>query len=177
MRLHALPEVTRYLYPDGPLSPKQTAVWLGKNLASYERPALGMLAVMRKEDGAPIGRCGLHELLVETAPSERGPRKGWFGRQGIPADVALTEERELGYTFDPAVWGQGFATEAACCVRDYARDVLGLPYLVSVIHPQNAPSRRVAERGGARIAGQIAVTGVAWDRYVWPLATGGRRVV
>jgi RimJ/RimL family protein N-acetyltransferase len=78
-------------------------------------------------------------------------------------------ETELGYTFDPAVWGQ----EAARCVRDYARDVLRLPYTISAILPQNARSRRVAERSGARAAGQMEVVGLAWDRYVWPLATGG----
>jgi Acetyltransferase (GNAT) domain len=53
---------------------------------------------------------------------------------------------ELGYTFDPAVWGQGFATEAARRVRNYARDVLRLSYLISAILPENARSRRVAER-------------------------------
>ena len=61
---------------------------------------------------------------------------------------------------NPAVWGQGFATEAARCVRDYARDVLRLPYAISAILPQNARSRRVAERSGARAAGQMDVTGL-----------------
>ena len=87
--------------------------------------------------------------------------------------VALTFETELGYTLDPAAWGQGFATEAARCVRDYARDVLRLPYAISAIHPQNVRSRRVAERGGARAAGQMDAVGFTWDRWVWPLATGG----
>ena len=88
--------------------------------------ALGYLAVLRKEDGALIGRCGLMDLVVESAAPEHGIRRGWFGREQAPAGVALTFECELGYTFDPAVWGQGFATEAARCVRDYARDVLRL---------------------------------------------------
>jgi ribosomal-protein-alanine N-acetyltransferase len=59
------------------------------------------------------------------------------------------------------------------CVRDYARDVLLLSYAVSAILPQNARSRRVAERLGARAAGQMEVAGRTFDRYVWPLATGG----
>ena len=89
-----------------------------------------------------------------------------------PAGLALTFEYELGYTFDPAAWGQGFATEAARCVRDYARDVLQLSYAVSAILPHNARSRRVAERSGAQAAGRMDVTGRTFDRYVWPLATG-----
>ena len=174
-RIHALPEVAQYLYPGGrPRSPEETAAWLQATLTSYERLALGYLAVVRKEDGALIGRCGLMDLVVESTAPERGIRKGWFGDAQAPPDsVTLTYECELGYTFDPAVWGQGFAIEAACCVRDYARDVLRLSYAASAIHPQNARSRRVAERGGARAAGQMDIVGVAWDRYLWPLAPGG----
>ena len=142
-------------------------------LASYEQLALGYLAVLRKEDGALIGRCGLMDLVVESAAPEHGIRRGWFGREGVPAGVALTFECELGDTLDPAVWRQGFATEAARCVRDYARDVLRLSYAISAILPQNARSRRVAERSGARAAGQMVVVGLTWDRDVWPLATGG----
>ena len=172
-RLHALPAVAENLYPGGrPRTPGETAGWLRYTLASYEQLALGYLAVLRKADGALIGRCGLMDLVVESATSGHGLRRGWFGREEAPAGVALTFETELGYTLDPAAWGQGFATEAAGCVRDYARDVLRLPYTVSAILPQNGPSRRVAERGGARAAGQMAVVGLTWDRWVWPLATG-----
>ena len=170
-RIHALPEVARHLYPGGlPRSAEETAAWLQYTISSYEQRALGYLAVLRKEDGVLIGRCGLMDLVVESAMPERGMRKGWFGREGAPAEVVLTFECELGYTFDPVVWGQGFATEAACCVRDYARDVLRWPYAISAILPQNARSRRVAERSGARADGQMEVIGLTWDRYMWPLA-------
>jgi ribosomal-protein-alanine N-acetyltransferase len=173
-RLHALPEVAEHLYPGGrPRSPEETAAWLQYTLASYDRLALGYLAVLRKENGALIGRCGLMDLVVESAAPEHGIRRGWFGREQAAAGVALTFETELGYTLDPSVWGQGFATEAARCVRDYARDVLRLSYTISAILPQNARSRRVAERSGARADGQMDVVGLAWDRYMWPLATGG----
>ena len=173
-RIHALPEVAQNLYPGGrPRSPEETAAWLQYTLASYEQLALGYLAVLRKDDGALIGRCGLMDLVVEAAAPEHGIRRGWFGREEAPAGVALTFETELGYTLDPAAWGQGFATEAARCVRDYARDVLRLPYTISAILPQNARSRRVAERSGARATGQMNVVGLTWDRYLWPLATGG----
>jgi RimJ/RimL family protein N-acetyltransferase len=174
-RIHALPDVAENLYPGGrPRSPAETAAWLEATLASYERRALGYLAVLRKADGALIGRCGLMDLAVEATTPEHGLRKGWFGREEAPAGVALTYECELGYTFDPAVWGQGYATEAARCVRDYARDTLGLSYVISAILPQNARSRRVAERAGASAAGQMEVVGLTWDRYLWPLASGGK---
>ena len=173
-RIHALPEVARYLYPGGqPRSAEATEAWLRFTLESYERLALGYLAVLRKEDGSLIGRCGLMELAIEAAGPEQGIRRGWFGDSQALAGVALTFECELGYTFDPAVWGQGFATEAVGCVRDYARDVLRLSYAVSAIHPNNVRSRRVAERFGVRAAGQMEVVDLTWDRYVWLLAKGG----
>jgi RimJ/RimL family protein N-acetyltransferase len=94
-------------------------------------------------------------------------------RAHAPAGIALTFECELSYTFDPTVWGQGFATEAVRRVLDYSRDVLRLSYVISAIQPQNARSRRVAERCGARAAGQMEVVGLTWDRWMYPLATGG----
>ena len=173
-RIHALPEVAQYLWPGGqPRSSEASAAWLQSTLESYEKLALGYLAVLRKEDGALIGRCGLMDLVVESAAPEHRIRRGWFGDAQAPADVALTFECELGYTFDPAVWGQGFATEAVRCVRDYARDVLRLSYAISAILPLNARSRRVVERFGVRADGKMEVVGLTWDRYAWPLAPGG----
>jgi len=145
-------------------------------LASYERLALGYLAVLRKDDGALIGRCGLMDMVVESVEPEQGMRRGWFGREEAPDDVELTFECGLGYTFDSAVWGRGYATEAACCVRDYARDVLGLSYVVSAILPQNARSRRVAARSGARAEGQmnvVASRGIAGCGISRPVARPG----
>jgi RimJ/RimL family protein N-acetyltransferase len=163
--------VSRHLYPGGrPRSPEETARWLQSQLANYEGLGLGALAVVRKEDGALMGRCGLNDLVVESMEPEQGIRKGWFGRRDAPSGVALTFECELAYTFDPAAWGRGFASEAAQCVRDYARDVLGLPYAISAILPENGRSRRVAERSGARLAGRMDVWDLTWERWLWPLA-------
>lgn len=173
-RIHALPEVARYLWPEGrPRSPEATEAWLRATLESYEQLALGYLAVVRKADGALIGRCGLMDLVVEAAVPGHGPRAGWFGDAYAPTGVALTFECELGYTFDPAAWGMGFAAEAAGCVRDHARDALRLSYAISAIHPDNVRSRRVAERFGARAEGQMEIFGLTWDRYVWKLAADG----
>jgi RimJ/RimL family protein N-acetyltransferase len=173
-RIHSLPEVARYLWPEArPRSPEQTENWLRSTIKTYEQLALGYLAVLRKPDGALIGRCGLMDLVVE--PASPGPRirQGWFGDAQAPAGDALTFECELGYTFDPAVWGNGFAAEAAGRVRDYAREVLRLSYVISAIHPENVSSRRVAERSGARADGQMEIFDMTWDRYVWPLSTDG----
>jgi RimJ/RimL family protein N-acetyltransferase len=63
-RLHANPQVAEHLYPEGrPRSPEETKAWTEYTLASYEKLALGYLAVVRKADGALIGRCGLMEVV------------------------------------------------------------------------------------------------------------------
>jgi len=56
----------------------------------------------------------------------------------------------------------------------HGTDRLESGYTVSAILPSNVRSQRVAERGGARADGQMHVVGLAWDRWVWPLASGGR---
>ena len=147
-RIHALPEVAEHLYPEGrPRTPEETATWLQYTLASYEQLALGYLAVVRKKDGALIGRCGLMDLVVESAASEHGIRRGWFGREGAPAGVALTFECELGYTFDPAVWGQGYATEASWAVLEWARSS-GYDRVSATVWDWNVASRRVLAKLG-----------------------------
>jgi RimJ/RimL family protein N-acetyltransferase len=143
---------------------------LQATLESYEQLALGCLAVVRKEDGSLIGRCGLTDFAVEAVAPEHRMRRGWFGRDGAPPGVELAFGCELSYTFDPIVWGQGFATEAVRCVRDYAREVLEMSHAVSAILPANARSRQLAERSGVRAEGKMEVIGLTWDRYVWPLA-------
>lgn len=60
-------------------------------------------------------------------------------------------EAELAWTIYPAFQGRGFATEAARHVRDWALRDRGLGPLVSLIHRDNLPSIRVAEKLGARL--------------------------
>jgi len=83
--LHALPEVAQYLYPGGqPRSAEETAKWLRGTVANYERLTLGQLAVVRKEDGALIGRCGLTDLAVENAAPSTGLAKDGSGARRCP---------------------------------------------------------------------------------------------
>jgi ribosomal-protein-alanine N-acetyltransferase len=58
------------------------------------------------------------------------------------------EEVEIAYRLDPSYWGQGLATAAARAVHDHAFDELQLSRVISLIHPDNIASRRVAEKNG-----------------------------
>lgn len=167
-RLHATPEVRRYLGNGQPQSAEESRAWI-ERVAMYKHVNLGFLAVVRKSDGRLIGRCGLSELVVDAKAALGTIPRGWFQRGQAPAGTELLETPDLGYTFDPASWGRGYATEAARCVFDYARANLEWPRIVSVIHPDNVRSLRVAERSGLRRDGQVEINEQVMEQYVWPI--------
>ncbi|HLO77461.1 MAG TPA: GNAT family N-acetyltransferase [Magnetospirillum sp.] len=53
---------------------------------------------------------------------------------------------EIAWRLDSAVWGRGYATEAAQAVLDYAFEVLALPEVVSFTAVVNARSQAVMRR-------------------------------
>lgn len=167
-RIHAVADVVRYTGHGRPRSPEETQAWLQSTLASYDELELGQLAVVRKADGTLLGRCGMSDLSVETGVASPAIPRGWFDRAQIPAGLAVIRERELGYTFDSAFWGHGYATEAAQCVFTYAHDVLGLERVISVILGENLRSLRVAERCRLRTEGQVEILGRRARVHVWP---------
>ena len=54
----------------------------------------------------------------------------------------------LFYRLDPAFWGQGFATEAARAVVDYADRRLPELAMIAKVRPQNVASRRIVTKLG-----------------------------
>jgi RimJ/RimL family protein N-acetyltransferase len=168
-RIHAIPEVVRYTGHGRPRSAEETEGWLQATLTGYEELELGQLAVVRKADGVLLGRCGMSDLVIEANAAAGAIPRAWFGRAQAPAGLAVIQERELGYTFDSAQWGHGYATEAAQCVFAYARDSLGLKRVISVIDGDNVRSLRVAERCGLRREGAIDVLGRTLVVHVWPI--------
>ncbi len=86
-------------------------------------PLFGIGALMIEAKGVTVGQVGV----------SHGPR--------FP-------ESELGWLLYAGHEGQGYATEAARALRDWAF-AQGLPTLVSYIGPENTRSARVAERLGA----------------------------
>ncbi len=55
-------------------------------------------------------------------------------------------ERNLRRYAEGDHWGQGLATEAAIACREWGFANLKVDRLISLIRPENVPSRRVAER-------------------------------
>lgn len=121
-RLYSDPEVMRYL---SPRTKEQTQTSLYKHIEHWQAHNFGMWAVIHKESGKLIGRCGL----------------SW---------LANTPEIELGYLFDKSYWRQGLATEAAIATLKYGFGEINLQRIVAIARPQNTASMRVIEKVGMK---------------------------
>lgn len=60
---------------------------------------------------------------------------------------------EIGWRLIPSKWKQGFATEAAQCMMEYAFATLGIDALRAVCHQENIKSAKVMQRLGMRFRG------------------------
>lgn len=99
--------------------------WFCNDVAQWSLLGLGGLTVTLK--GKPIG-----QVAVCHGPNFPEPELGWF-------------------LFDAANEGQGYASEAAAALRDWALGPRGLDTVVSYIDPANIASQRLAERLGGRL--------------------------
>lgn len=125
-----------------PFDREQMETWLNRNLTHQEQYGYGLFSVIRKIDQRLIGDCGLEHMEI---------------------DGELTAE--LGYDFCSDTWNQGYATEAASAVRDYAFQVLELPSLISLIRVGNEASRRVSEKIGMRLKEEFTTHGIDYWKY------------
>ncbi len=99
--------------------------WVMKSQERYRRDGYGLFAVVLKSNSEVIGNCGL-----------------------MLQDIEGGSVLEVGYHFRRDYWGHGYATEAAAGCMAYAFEHLKAEKVVSLILPENLPSRRVAERNG-----------------------------
>lgn len=74
---------------------------------------------------------------------------GWGGLYDDPFDPGWGVE--VGYFFDPAYWGQGYATELTAACTTLADNVLHLPNVHAFSHPRNVGSQRVLEKSGFQV--------------------------
>src|SRR5580704_17792106 len=117
------PETMRY-YPTS-FDRAAVADWIQRNRTRYANDGYGLWAMILNSTHELIGDCGLVRQSVD----------------GV-------DEIEIGYHVRRDLWGQGYATEAARACRGYGFATLGANRLISLIRPENLPSRRVAEKNG-----------------------------
>jgi ribosomal-protein-alanine N-acetyltransferase len=140
------PEVRRY-FPEGTLTRRETrdeVAWVID--VYYGRFGFGLWATILKETGALIGRCGL--LPWTAIPGPGGELTIQHVAEHPPEPEGSWLEVELAYLLARPYWGRGLATEAARAIVDHAFERLHLPRLICMFEPENAASRRVAEKVG-----------------------------
>lgn len=116
--------------------------WIARNRRRYAENGHGLWAMILKSTGELIGDCGVTLQLVEG--------------EG---------ELEVGYHLRRDQWGRGYATEAAQACRDWAFATRNVDHVISLIRPENMPSRRVAERNGMTIWKEVDWRGL--PHYVY----------
>ena len=140
------PEVMRYL---GGKTFNRMEAWrhMAFLIGHWDLLGYGQWAVEEKESGKFIGRLGF------LNPAD------WPGF-------------EIGWTLARNVWGKGFATEAARRALQFGFNELDKDHVISLIHPDNAASIRVAERLGESLEGKTELLGhdvliYGIDRPTW----------
>ncbi len=124
--IHSDPEVMA-IY-GGVFTEQGTRDFIQRNLDRYAKDGVSFYAITLKGTGELIG-CG--GIIMQ------------------PTDQGI--EPEIGYQMRRDQQGRGYATEMAKACMKYAFETLGADHTISLIRPDNMPSRRVAEKNGLAV--------------------------
>jgi RimJ/RimL family protein N-acetyltransferase len=116
---------------------------------------------------------GHRQLRGFTTLAIEDQRTGVFVGECGPWNPAGWPMLEIGWLVDPRRQGQGIATEVARAALDWCFANLNVDRICSIIHPDNLPSRRVAEKLGARIERQTEAFGRPQDLWIHTRPTAG----
>src|SRR5690242_17990905 len=93
-RIHADPEVARYLAHGNPRSVEETEHWVESVMNAYRELELGQLAVTRKSDGALLGRCGCSHLEVAVDAEPDGTYLSYYFPAHAPPGMQHLVQQE-----------------------------------------------------------------------------------
>jgi len=132
-RICTSPEVMRYMWPARPATPAESAYGVQLLREHWVRWGFGHWAVHEKDSGRFVGRTGAKR------------HDDW--------EPDPENNTEIGWLYDPAVWGRGYATEGARAALAFCLGEVGADEVISIAHPDNAASQRVMANVGLRYAG------------------------
>ena len=118
-----------------PAGPDEAWSRLLRQAGHWSLFGFGFLAIEEKATGCFIGEAGLAHF-----------------RRGLGTDFDTAPE--AGWAIGPWAQGHGYATEAAAAALRWIEARFGLRRTVCLIHEDNAPSLRVAEKLGYRPTGE-----------------------
>jgi RimJ/RimL family protein N-acetyltransferase len=125
-----LPDVRRFLFDGAPLSSAEVAETIEESIGDFAAHGYGIWLI---------------ELGARPRPGP-SPGPGLVGTAGLrPLEESGLE---IFYSLAPAAWGNGYATEAARAVVEFALGPLGLPEVLAEVDEGNAASVAVVKRLG-----------------------------
>src|SRR3954463_12591557 len=133
-RICADPEVMRYL-GGKPFTRLEAWRHMAFLIGHWQLRGYGHWAVEEKATGRLIGRLG------------------FLNPQGWPGF-------EVGWTLARDSWGKGYASEGARRVLHHAFTEMGREHVISLIHPENKASIKVARRMGETPEGETELMGM-----------------
>lgn len=116
--------------------------WVNAQLKRYQTQGLGHLAVELKQCSTFIGMAGV-----------------------LPRVLNGKEEYEIAYSLKPAYWGQGFATEMAKTMKEFALKHIQADRFISIIDRANFQSANVAKKNGMQILEKTQYLGMKVDVF------------
>jgi RimJ/RimL family protein N-acetyltransferase len=134
------PLVMRHIGDGKPLSRPESWRNLALMLGHWQLRGYGLWALEERGTGQFVGRLGFWNP------------EGWPGF-------------EVGWMLRRAYWGKGYATEGARAVLRVAFTQMQQSQVLSLIHPDNEASVRVALRLGERLQGPIELFGRSAQVY------------
>lgn len=112
---------------------------------------VGKWIAYERRTGALVGRGGLSRLVAAGVSAQMADLAG---------EDWAEQRLELGWAVREEFRGQGFATEIGRAGLGFAFDVLGARSVISFTERHNGASRKVMERLGMRLAGEIKARGL-----------------
>jgi RimJ/RimL family protein N-acetyltransferase len=135
LRLVNEPSFLRYIGDRGVRNLEDARRYIADGpVAGYARDGHGLMRVDRRSDGAVVGMCGI--LKRDTLP-----------------------DPDIGFSFLPEYWSQGYALESAQAVMRHAREALGLGRILAVTTRDNGSSIRLLGKLGFRFERMLEIGG------------------
>ena len=127
-----------------PFSQQQMWHWMNENLGHQREYGYGLFSVILKANGQLIGDCGLEHTVFNDKPCV-----------------------EIGYDLLSDYWNQGYATEAATAVKNYATNSVRIDRgtICSLIRRHNKASVRVSEKIGMERLQEFERSGTEYYLY------------
>jgi ribosomal-protein-alanine N-acetyltransferase len=142
LRLLNEPSFLRYIGDRGVRTLEDARKYIADGpVAGYGRHGHGLLRVVRRSDGEAVGMCGV------------------LKRDALP-------DPDIGFSFLPEHWSQGYAIEAAAAVMRHARGTLGLGRIVAITTKDNEASMRLLGRLGFRFDRLITIGSEELNHFV-----------